>query len=103
MEADVELVRFGQSYKAKSQDVFHKVDNEEPAFKKVRAQFYSFGRGVERTSDFSVNLRWKDVEAALKSFSEMGHPKAIKLRNALDLANAVEEAGWQASHQSASS
>jgi hypothetical protein len=32
----------------------------------------------------------------------MGHPEAIKLRNALDLAKAAEEAGWQASNATAS-
>lgn len=98
----MELVRFGQSYKAKSQDVFYNVDNTEPAFKKVQIPFRSFGRGYERTSDFGVNLRWPDVEAAIKAFSEMGHPEAIKLRNALNLANAAQEAGWQATDDSAS-
>jgi hypothetical protein len=103
MEADMELVRFGQSHKTKTQDVFYNRDNTEPANKSVEIQFRSFGRGYERTSDFGVNMRWQDVETAIKSFSEMGHPEAIKLRNALNLASAAEEAGWQASDQSASS
>jgi hypothetical protein len=103
MEVDVELVRFGQSYTAKAQDVFYKIDNTEPTYKRVQVSFHEFGRGFERTSTFGVNLRWNDLEAALKAFSEMGHPEAIRLRNALDLANAAEEAGWQASNKSASS
>jgi hypothetical protein len=38
-------------------------------------------------------MRWHDIESAIESFSEMGHPKAIELRNALNLARAAEEAG----------
>jgi hypothetical protein len=102
-EAGVELVRFGQNYKTKSQDDIYNIDNTEPASKRIQIQFHNFGRGPERRSEFGVNLRWPDVELALKCFSDMGHPKAIKLRNALNLANAAEEAGWQASDQSASS
>ncbi|WP_159012676.1 hypothetical protein [Bradyrhizobium sp. S69] len=99
----MELVRFGQSYKTKSQDEAYNVDNVDPAAKRVQIQFRSFGRGPERRSEFGVNLRWQDVEAVLKSFSDMGHPEAIKLRNALSLANAAEEVGWLASDKSASS
>jgi hypothetical protein len=102
-EADVELARFGQSYTIKARDVFHKVDNTEPASKRVQVNFHNFGRGPDRRSVFGVTLRWPDIEAALKAFSDMGHPQAIKLRNALDLANAVEEVGWQATDKSASS
>ena len=99
----MELVRFGQSYTIKAQDDFHTVDSTEPASKRVQVHFHHFGRGHDRRSVFGVNLRWQDLEAVLKAFSDMGHPRAIKLRNALDLANAVEGAGWQATDKSASS
>jgi hypothetical protein len=85
-----------------ARDVFDKVDNPEPTFKEVRVNFLSFGRGYELKSAFGVNLRWPDVESAIKAFSEMGHPEAVKLRNALDLAKAAEEAGWKASNATAS-
>ncbi|MCP3372516.1 hypothetical protein [Bradyrhizobium cajani] len=98
----MELLRYGKSYKAKSRNEFYKIDNTEPAHKQVRVNFLHFGRGYERTSDFGVNLRWLDVAAAITAFSEMGHPEAIRLRNALDLAKAVEEAGWQPTNETAS-
>jgi hypothetical protein len=103
MEADVDLVRFGQSYKTKTQDGIYNVDHIEPDSKRVQIHFRNFGWGPERRSEFGVNLRWEDVEFALKRFSDMGHPEAIKMRNALSLASAAEEAGWHASDKSASS
>ena len=98
----MELLRYGQSFKVQARDTFKKVDNPEPDHKQVRVNFLSFGRGYERKSAFGVNLRWQDLESAIKAFSEMGHPEAIKLRNALDLAKAAEQAGWQASDTSPS-
>jgi hypothetical protein len=98
----VELLRYGQSFKTQARNMFSKVDSPEPASKQVRVNFLGFGCGYERKSAFGVNLRCQDIEAAIKAFSEMGHPEAIKLRNALDLAKAAEEAGWQASNATAS-
>lgn len=98
----MELFRYGNSYTRGARDDFAPVDHPEPELKQVRANFLNFGRGYERTSDFGVNLRWPDIEEAIKTFSEMGHPDAIRLRNALNLAKAAEEAGWKASDCGAS-
>lgn len=98
----MELLRYGQSYKVQSRDVFNKIDSSGPFPQMVRVNFLNFGRGYERKSAFGVNLRWQDIEAAIKAFSEMGHPEAIKLRNAVDLAKAAEEVGWKASNDTAS-
>ncbi|WP_439399336.1 hypothetical protein ACRQ5Q_18370 [Bradyrhizobium sp. PMVTL-01] len=95
----MELMRYGQSYKIQSRNEFNKVDSPDPA---LRVDFLNFGRGYERKSAFGVNIRWQDVESAIEKFSEMGHPKAIELRNAIDLARAAQEVGWQASNTSPS-
>lgn len=102
-ETHMELVRFGRSYTAQSQDAFYRIDNMEPAHKSLQVTFHSFGQGYERSSAFGIFVRWQDVEAAIQAFSEMGHPDAIRMRNALDLASAVERAGWRSTQQSASS
>lgn len=98
----MELLRYGQSFKVQSRDVFNKVDSDGPFSKMVRVNFMNFGRGYERKSAFGVNLRWQDVESAIQAFSEMGHPEAIKLRNAVHLAKAAEDAGWKANNSSPS-
>ena len=94
----MQLLRYGQSFKQQTRDEFNKV----PALMEVRVNFLSFGRGFERKSAFGVGLTWNDIEAAIKTFSEMGHPKAIELRNAANLAAAAKEAGWQASDEAGS-
>lgn len=98
----MELFRFGNSYTRKARTDFIGVDSSDADAKLVQMNFFNFGRGHERTSDFGVILRWADIEDAIKAFSDMGHPGAIKLRNAISLASAAEEAGWQAADTSQS-
>ncbi|WP_338688885.1 hypothetical protein V5279_24980 [Bradyrhizobium sp. 26S5] len=98
----MELLRYGQSYKVQSRDKFNKIESTGHFPPMVRVNFLDFGRGLDRKSAFGVNLRWQDIESAIKAFSEMGHPDAVKLRNALDLANAVEEVGWKPSDETKS-
>ncbi|UPJ24252.1 hypothetical protein [Bradyrhizobium sp. CW1] len=94
----MELLRYGQSFKVQSRDVFKKVHSDGPFPNMLRVNFMNFGRGYERKSAFGVTLRWQDVESAIQAFSEMGHPEAIKLRNAVHLAKAAEDAGWTAAN-----
>lgn len=98
----MELLRYGNASKAQAGEEFKRIDSSLPFQKKVRVNFLHFGHGSERTSDFGVDLRWRDVMAAIKEFSEMGHPGAIKIRNALDLAKSAEEAGWRPDNSTAS-
>ncbi len=99
----MELLRYGNARKVQAGEEPRKIDAVLPFRQKVRVNFRHFGHGNERTSDFGVDIRWRDVVAAIKEFSEMGHPEAIKIRNALNLVKAVEDAGWQANNTTASS
>jgi hypothetical protein len=58
-------------------------------------QFHRFGEGTHRASDFEVMADWEDVEFLIDRFCGAGNPKAIALRNAMKLAAAAEELGWQ--------
>ncbi len=91
----MDLIRWGQAYQNKPHDEAYRIDDADPANKRVSLSFRGFGRGWERKSEFAVNVKWSDVQIAIQAFSKMGHPEAVKLRNALDLARAVEEAGWK--------
>jgi hypothetical protein len=50
-----------------------------------------FGASSERFSDFEVSLKWSDVEALIRVFSDKGHLEAVRLERARKLATAVEE------------
>jgi hypothetical protein len=58
---------------------------------RVYNHFRRFGGGTENFNDFNVSLQWSDVEAIVRTFSEMGHPEAVRLERARKLAAAVEE------------
>jgi hypothetical protein len=59
----------------------------------VTVDFGGFGEG--HRSDFEVRVGWKDVERMIKKFCEMEHPKALAVRDAIKLAAAAKELGWQ--------
>ena len=61
----------------------------------VTVDFPRFGEGEYQSSDFEVRVRWKDVERMIKKFCEMEHPKALAVREAIKLAAAAKELGWQ--------
>jgi len=61
----------------------------------VTVDFPRFGEGEYHRSDFEVRVRWKDVERIIKKFCEMEHPKALAVREAIKLAAAAKELGWQ--------
>ena len=61
----------------------------------VTVDFPRFGEGEHHRSDFEVRVRWKDVERMIKKFCEMEHPKALAVREAIKLAAAAKELGWQ--------
>ena len=57
------------------------------------AKFERFGNGARR-SDFEVKISWSDVEAFISVFRQMKRPEALELEQALCLAKAAKEAGW---------
>jgi hypothetical protein len=61
----------------------------------VTVDFPRFGEGEYHRSDFEVRVRWRDVERMIKKFCEMEHPKALAVREAIKLAAAAKELGWQ--------
>jgi hypothetical protein len=90
----MELIRWGNSYTRKEANNCDLFDEAEPDAKRGHLDFRGFGRGSERNSSFSVEIKWADIEVAISNFAQLGHPEAIRLRNALSLAAAAEEAGW---------
>lgn len=64
-------------------------------FPVVVARFDRFGGGTHRKSDYEVLSEWQDVEELIAKFCDAGHPEAIFLKTARELAAAVEAAGWQ--------
>ena len=60
----------------------------------VRTHFKRFGNG-SRKSDFEVLSYWTDVEELIDLFCEAGHPQAVEIKEALKLAAAVRESGWE--------
>ena len=61
----------------------------------VRTHFKRFGGGDSRKSDFEVHCYWDDVEQLIQSFSDAGHPQAVEICEAIKLARAVKQAGWE--------
>lgn len=49
-----------------------------------------FGFGGQK-SQFTMYLKWEDVEQAIKTFAEAGEPRAIELQKARRLAEAVRD------------
>jgi hypothetical protein len=74
------------NYQAKSYG-----DNEWMVF----TLFERFGGGKYRQSDFAVEVSWKDVESIIEKFCEVGCPEALAMREAMKLATAAKELGWQ--------
>jgi hypothetical protein len=62
----------------------------------VYTWFNRFGNGPLRTSDFVVRTKWEDVRKMIEKFSDAGHPEAVALQQAVQLAAAAKELGWQA-------
>jgi hypothetical protein len=62
---------------------------------KLRVNFKRFGRGELRKPSFAVEINWKDVRRFVREFIEMGHREADYLRRMLEVARAIERAGWQ--------
>jgi len=91
----MQLIRWGQAYKVVDHGWFLAAKHSNPAEITVKARFPQFGRGYERKSDFSVAMRWGDVETLIQKFAELNHPDAVKLKAAVQLAQAAEEIGWQ--------
>jgi hypothetical protein len=56
---------------------------------RVYNHFHSFGNGIDNTSSFNVSIEWSDVEAIIRTFFEKGHPEAVRLERARELALAV--------------
>jgi hypothetical protein len=66
----------------------------DPSTLTVVACFNRFGAGAHRKSDYEVLSDWQDIEAIIAKFCEAGHPAAIELDRARQLAKAVKAAGW---------
>jgi len=67
----------------------------QPAVRVVVARFDRFGAGTYRKSDYEVLSNWSDVEEMIAKFCEAGHPGAIALVRARQLAKAVKSVGWR--------
>jgi hypothetical protein len=67
----------------------------QPGLPVVKARFDRFGGGSSRKSDFEVLSEWRDVEEMIARFCEAGHPAALELKRARELAEAVKQIGWR--------
>ncbi len=52
--------------------------------------FEKFGNGPDNFSYFKVLLTWKDVEAIIDGMADKNHSQALRVRHALQLAQAIE-------------
>jgi hypothetical protein len=52
--------------------------------------FDKFGEGTDNFSWFQIIASWPDVEALIEEFAKLGHPVAVRLQRAEQLATAVE-------------
>ena len=84
----MELVRLGPSSFSQAEDAVGFAPDPDKPF--VHHIFKNFGKGIDRTSDFFVEVTWDDVEASISEFLRNKHPEAIRLKKALALASAVE-------------
>jgi hypothetical protein len=89
----------GGKYLAKESDDLKasalKLFSDAPAIPVVVARFGRFEGGTNRRSDYEVLSEWQDVEEMILKFCQAGHPEALKLQAARQLADAVKTAGWQ--------
>ena len=76
----------------------HRIEKTEdesfPDDARARVYFRRFGRGEKRRPSFAVEVNWIDVRALVRAFIEMEHSEALHLQEILQLAKAVESAGW---------
>jgi len=61
----------------------------------VMIPFSGFGGGPKHASDFEVEVHWTDVQSIVDGLCELPQPEAIAIREALKLAAAAKELGWQ--------
>jgi hypothetical protein len=85
----------GGKYLGQAADYFKCGLDGEPANRVVVAHFNRFGGGQYRKSDYEVLSDWSDVEELIERFCEAGHPSALALREARELAEAIKKLGWQ--------
>jgi len=52
--------------------------------------FPRFGNGPENFSHFCVRLTWEDIEVIVEAMAAKGHEGAMRVQNALRLADAVK-------------
>lgn len=94
----MDLIRWGQNHKQQTEDAHYRFDDQSADEKFMQATFREFGYG-ERRGTFSVRYKWEDVAAAIRGFARMNHPEALRIQQALKLANGAEGAGWHADDQ----
>jgi hypothetical protein len=68
-----------------SSDFHVSVDHSE-----AYVDFRDYGQGDERTSYLQIVTQWEDVQGLIESFAKAGHPQAVRLQLAHQLAAAVE-------------
>jgi hypothetical protein len=56
----------------------------------AHVDFRDFGEGTERTSYLRIIATWEDVESLIESFAKNGHPEAVRLERAHQLAATIE-------------
>ncbi len=71
-----------------------RIDDYDPETSKLRIKFEHFGRGEKRSPSFAVQVEWLDVKNFIREYIEMGHPEAVHLKEMIELADAIERAGW---------
>jgi hypothetical protein len=86
----MELVRLGNTRCQQSEDAVYRRAEEST----VQVLFRDFGLGDVNTSDFRVDLTWKDIENLINEFAVIKEPAAIALKQAKSLAVAARREGW---------
>jgi hypothetical protein len=56
----------------------------------IHLDFRDYGEGPDQRSWLRIIATWRDVEALIQKFAELGHQSAVRLQRAEQLATAVE-------------
>lgn len=66
----------------------------------VNILFPRVGNGRKKQSAYEATIKWEDMERLIEKFCEGGNVEALAVREAMKLATAAKELGWQQPPQS---
>ena len=84
----MQLRRTGRNGCTFSHDDTSIFDADENA--RIGFRFLSFGKGTSNTSALWAEMQWSDIKIVIEEFGKLGHPEALQLQHALNLAQSVK-------------